>query len=109
MATALYLRCIFRAAFGNPLLNADYSCRMPFTAGWRGYLALVQCRGDSARGSATELGEDRTQLLGAFLGLIAVRNSFRVKATQLDPLGFLRRQRVLRATRNHGALFLSQR
>ena len=67
---------------------------MPFPAGWRGYLALVQCRGDSSRGSARELGEDRTQLLSAFLGLVAVLDALGVQSAQLDALGFLGRQRV---------------
>ena len=53
MATELNLRRIFRATFANPLLNADYSCRVPSPSGWRDYIAFVPCRGDSARGRFT--------------------------------------------------------
>jgi hypothetical protein len=82
---------------------------VPFPAGWRGYLALIQCRGDSSRGSAREFGEDRAQLLSAFLGVVAVLDALGVQSAQLDALGFPGRQRVLGTARNHGALFLSQR
>jgi hypothetical protein len=68
-------------------LNANYSCCVPFSAGWRSYLALIQYRGDSARGSARELGEDRTQLLSAFLGLVAVLDALCVQSAQLDAPG----------------------
>jgi hypothetical protein len=79
------------------VLNADYSCCVPFLAGWRGYLALVQCRGDSARGPAREFGSDATaqRVLWPRRDSVCPWRSVR----QLDALRLLGRQ-----PRNHGAL-----